>query len=155
MKLFPTASQTVGPFFSIGLAKLHQNTEAALVDWPNAATLQGVVLDGDRNPIPDCVLEFFADNYFARVPTSADGTFEVVIAPAVTCSQVLVFMRGLLLPALTRVYLNEAAAKNDVAVRNVPRDRITTLFARSAGSNNQYEWNVVMQGNDETVFFDF
>ncbi len=154
MKLIPTASQTIGPFFSIGLAKLQQNTEAAIASWPNGATLQGVVSDGDGNPIPDGVLEFFANNYFARVPTDAAGRFQVIVAPSVTCYEVLVFMRGLLLPALTRVYLEESAAESDLALAAVPKERIPTLLAHATSTPRQFHWNVKMQGEDETVFFE-
>lgn len=154
MKLFPTASQTVGPFFSIGLAKLHQNAEAALANWPDGKTLQGTVLDGDHKPIPDCVLEFFAENFFARVATDNDGKYKVILPPSLSHCEVLVFMRGLLLPALTRVYLQNDAAKNDAALATVAQERISTLLATSAGTANHYEWNLQMQGDNETAFFE-
>lgn len=154
MKLIPTSSQTVGPFFSIGLAPLCQNEETALAATPTSITLQGIVLDGDKVPIPDCVLEFFAPDFFARVATSADGQYRVTIPPAASVCEVLVFMRGLLKPTLTRVYLCDDAGKNDIALSAVPKERIATLFACSAGRANHYEWNLQMQGDKETVFFE-
>jgi protocatechuate 3,4-dioxygenase, alpha subunit len=154
MKLTPTSSQTVGPFFSIGLEPLCQNAASALAAERNSLTLRGVVLDGDKAPIPDCVLEFFANGIFARVATSPDGNYQVTIPPATTMCEVLVFMRGLLKPTLTRVYFQESALKNDPAIHNIPGDRTATLAARQLGAK-QYEWNVAMQGESETVFFDF
>ena len=155
MKLIPTASQTVGPFFSIGLEPLCQDVDAALSAAPHSIALQGAVLDGNKEPIPDCVLEFFAANLFARVATTSGGKYRVAIPRASHMCEVLVFMRGLLRPTLTRVYFDELAIEGDVALQNVPGNRISTLVARRLGAQTQHEWNVVMQGEDETVFFDF
>lgn len=155
MKPIPTSSQTVGPFFSIGLEPLCQDTEAALAASPNSIALRGTVNDGNKAPIPDCVLEFFAPNFFARVATSADGQYQVTIPPTATMCEVLVFMRGLLKPTLTRVYFGETALENDPALKNVPSDRKSTLSASHRGNAKQYEWNAVMQGENETVFFHF
>lgn len=154
MKLIPTSSQTVGPFFSIGLAPLCQDAEAMLAALPDSTTLRGVVLDGNRSPIPDCVLEFFAANFFARVATSIDGKYRVTIPSTANMCEVLVFMRGLLKPTLTRIYFQEAAMRGDLALRNVPGDRMATLVARRVSGHDQSEWNVVMQGENETVFFE-
>ncbi len=93
-----SASQTVGPFFVIGLEHLYR----ADLTFPGisgkAITLSGQVLDGDGKPVPDAVLEFWqADakgNYseekceafaagsakftgFARIPTDDSGKFEL------------------------------------------------------------------------------
>jgi protocatechuate 3,4-dioxygenase, alpha subunit len=59
MSKVPTASQTVGPFFSIGFSGM---CRAELV--PHAAagagvTVRGRVLDGEGNPVPDAVLEIW------------------------------------------------------------------------------------------------
>ncbi|HET9805207.1 MAG TPA: hypothetical protein VFP96_18340 [Candidatus Acidoferrum sp.] len=155
MKLIPSSSQTVGPFFSIGLEPLCQDADAALATAPDSLVLRGFVRDGDMAPIPDCLLEFFAPNFFARVATSADGNYRVTIPSAAAMCEVLVFMRGLLKPTLTRVYFEEAALKSDPAIQNVPSGRTSTLAAAQKPGTKQYEWNVAMQGEKETVFFDF
>jgi protocatechuate 3,4-dioxygenase, alpha subunit len=154
MKLIPTASQTVGPFFSLGLAPHYQDAEATLASASDAIVLHGAVVDGDRAPIPDCVLEFFAANFFARVATRSDGQFRVAIPPGAPMCEVLVFMRGLLLPALTRVHLGESTAKGDLSLAAVPNERIPTLLAHPTNAPNEFEWNIRMQGDDETVFFE-
>lgn len=154
MKLVATSSQTVGPFFSIGLAPLCQDAEAVLARLPDAITLRGVVLDGNYSPIPDCVLEFFAADFFARVATSTAGKYRVTIPSAASTCEVLVFMRGLLKPTLTRIYFQEVTMRGDPALKNVPGDRVATLVARTVRGHNQREWNVVMQGENETVFFE-
>ena len=69
---------------------------------------------------------------------------------------VLVFMRGLLRHLVTRIYFaGEAANTNDPIVKLVPAERRQTLIAqRENGGAGRFEWNVHLQGDDETVFFD-
>ena len=65
MALRPTASQTVGPFFSIGLA---DGTRTALVSPsdPDAVRLRGVVLDGQGEPVEDALIEIWQANRAGR-----------------------------------------------------------------------------------------
>ena len=154
MKLIATASQTVGPFFSIGLSHLHQ--DSTKIDSANAQTITGTVVDGDGQPIPDCVLEFWTSTSFARVPTSATGKYSVMLEARTGMYEVLLFMRGLLKPVYTRVYLSEAAkARDEVTSKLVPQDRVGTLVAQPGSMAKQFVWNVKMQGDNETVFFDY
>ena len=154
MSLLTTASQTVGPFFSIGLAHLHQ--DSTKTNSADAQTITGIVVDGDGQPIPDCVLEFWTASSFARVPTSVDGKYSVNVEAGTTMCEVLLFMRGLLKPVYTRVYLCDAAkARDDAASKLVPRDRVGTLIAQPGIAAKQFVWNVKMQGDNETVFFDY
>ena len=68
---------------------------------------------------------------------------------------VTIFMRGLLKQLLTRMYFPDEATNADDPVLNlVPAERRATLVARRKG-DGLLEWNVVLQGRDETVFFDF
>jgi protocatechuate 3,4-dioxygenase, alpha subunit len=68
---------------------------------------------------------------------------------------VTVFMRGLLKQLLTRVYFPDEPANADDPVLNlVSAERRATLIARRTGEG-ALEWNVVLQGKNETVFFDF
>ena len=67
---------------------------------------------------------------------------------------VTVFMRGLLKQLVTRVYFpDDPANADDAVLALVPPARRGTLIARRKG--DALEWNVVLQGRDETVFFDF
>jgi protocatechuate 3,4-dioxygenase alpha subunit len=154
MKLIPTASQTVGPFFSIGLAPLHQ--DAAKFNSAGTIAITGAVADGDGWPIPDCILEFWTSKSFARVPTSADGKYSVALEAGTSMCEVLLFMRGLLKPVYTRVYLSDAAnAIDDPAFNMIPQNRLFTLIAQPGSTTNRFVWNVKMQGDDETLFFDY
>ena len=78
-------------------------------------------------------------------------------APQAPHIVVTVFMRGLLKHLITRVYFpDETANAEDPVLKLVPADRRATLIAkRSATDKNALEWNVILQGPDETVFFDY
>ena len=68
---------------------------------------------------------------------------------------VLVFARGLLKPVLTRMYFPDDARNADdpILSRLVPAERRPTLIAR-AESPNVVTWTIVLQGANETVFFE-
>ena len=67
---------------------------------------------------------------------------------------VTIFARGLLKHLVTRIYFpDEPANASDYILGSVPDERRATLIARAAGLNS-FEWNVILQGNGETVFFE-
>jgi protocatechuate 3,4-dioxygenase, alpha subunit len=67
---------------------------------------------------------------------------------------VTIFMRGLLKQLLTRMYFpDEKANAEDPILALVPAERRPTLIAQKKG--DVLEWTVMLQGRDETVFFDF
>ena len=68
---------------------------------------------------------------------------------------VTIFMRGLLKQLQTRIYFpDDPANAEDPILALVPSERRATLIARPAGGAT-LEWNVALQGRNETVFFDF
>ncbi len=69
---------------------------------------------------------------------------------------VSVCTRGLLRRLVTRIYFPEEAANAaDFALLQVDPERRSTLIAkRSASSPAKLEWDIVLQGANETVFFD-
>ncbi len=180
MKLTPSGSQTVGPFFRLGLEHLCSR-RATRIEDAEIVTVHGKVLDGDGVPVPDAVLEIWhADAQgeysgefdesgravcFTRAATDDQGQFEftfpkpgvVICTPEFTQAPhvaVLVFARGLLRHLLTRIYLPGDWGNTDTILRMIPQERRATLIAReTAGDAHTYEWNVVLQGLDETVFF--
>jgi protocatechuate 3,4-dioxygenase, alpha subunit len=82
-----------------------------------------------------------------RVP-GRDGTLQ---APHL---MVTIFMRGLLKHLVTRVYFpDEPANGEDPILKLVPAERRQTLIAKRK-SGAALEWNVILQGKDETVFFE-
>lgn len=83
-----------------------------------------------------------------RVP-GPDGTLQ---APHLN---VTVFMRGLLKQLQTRMYFpHDPANADDPVLKLVPPERRVTLVAQKR-PDGALEWNLVLQGPQETVFFDF
>jgi len=104
---------------------------------------------------------------FGRIATNERGEFQFsTIKPAPRRDEngpmhaphlaVVLLMRGLLRHLLTRVYFPGEAANNDDAVlRLVPPERRETLLARPVDGNAcELIWNIYLQGERETVFFE-
>jgi protocatechuate 3,4-dioxygenase alpha subunit len=155
----PTPSQTVGPFFSIGLCTRPQH-ELVPEGTAGAVVLHGRVTDGDGEPVPDAVVEAWdrGGGRFGRSGTNAGGAYRLVSArPAAADGQaphlaVLVFARGLLKPLLTRVYLpdEEANAADPVLSALDPAER-ATLVARPDADGVRFD--IRLQGDGRTAFF--
>jgi len=86
-------------------------------------------------------------------PGSVPGPGSSQQAPHLAIS---VFMRGLLKRLTTRMYFpNDERNASDPILNVVEPSRRSTLIAKtSAGSPRALEWNVILQGTNETVFFD-
>ena len=72
---------------------------------------------------------------------------------------VRIFARGLLTHLTTRMYFEDEPDANarDEVLASVPETRRATLLARKAGQESGgvlYRWDVRLQGEGETVFFD-
>jgi len=187
MSLRATTSQTVGPFFSIGMDWLARENLAGAGVSGERVRVRGKVLDGDGQGVPDAILEVWQANAqgkyahpedtqekpieegfrgFGRIVTKEDGSFEfTTIKPGSVSGPdgkgqaphlvVSVFCRGLLRRLVTRMYFpDEAANDEDFALSLAPASRRETMIARRGGSASELEWNVVLQGIGETVFFD-
>ena len=166
MTLVTTGSQTVGPFFHIGLKWLFHDDMSKPAGGSAVTTdstaervaVRGRVIDGDGNGVPDAMVEIWQPDTggFARLPTDADGVFAFTAAKAGHLN-VTIFMRGLLRHLQTRMYFqDEAVNADDPILRLVERSRRETLIARrTSGSPHELEWNIVLQGQDETVFFEW
>jgi len=184
VSLQASASQTVGPFFSIGMSWLYKSELFAGTERPRL-TFEGRVLDGDGLPIVDALLELWqADGEgryaqaqrgedgegglrgFGRVATDEQGRYRFrTIAPGRVPTQagepqaphinVLVLMRGLLRSVRTRIYLpDQPDNAHDPVLLLLPEARRPTLVAAAIGPA-RFSWDVHMQGQHETVFFDF
>ena len=67
---------------------------------------------------------------------------------------VAVFMRGLLIHLVTRIYFpDEPANADDPVLQLVPAARRATLIASKMA--DALQWNVILQGDKETVFFEY
>jgi protocatechuate 3,4-dioxygenase alpha subunit len=105
---------------------------------------------------------------FARVPTDENGAFQFrTIKPGSVPGPdhreqaphlvISIFMRGLLKGLFTRMYFpGESLNANDMVLGLVPEERRSSLIARNiSGPEPTFKWNVILQGEDETVFFDY
>jgi protocatechuate 3,4-dioxygenase alpha subunit len=177
-----SGSQTVGPYFGIGLEYLIDQ-EPVDSSTPGAVELCGKVLDRDGAPVPDALLEFwgadssgaYADAIpssggrpagFHRVATDAQGDYSLILnRPGATPfgdsrlqaphMLVLVFARGLLRHLVTRVYFGDESSNTaDPVLVQVPFERRHTLVAQTDAKNPRvFQWNVILQGKNETAFF--
>ncbi len=141
--------------------------------------IEGVVYDGDGVPVGDAVIETWqadaegrfnaAGNAgftgFGRAETSAAGAYFIetvrpgalpgqngrVQAPHLTVS---VFARGLLVRLATRIYFDgEPGNAEDPVLALVPAERRATLIAKR-GADGVFRFDIRLQGESETVFFD-
>jgi protocatechuate 3,4-dioxygenase, alpha subunit len=149
-----TTSQTIGPFFHEALK------------WANHAgtgeiELRGCVLDGDGNPITDALIEAWLDGVngaegfgLLRQPSDQDGRFvfrlpkQNVNAPL---AHICIFARGCLNHHFTAVFANEM---EHPLLSATSESRRQTLVAKSIDATT-FEWTIRMQGEYETVFFDY
>ncbi len=195
MSTFPlTSSQTVGPFFAPAL--LREDARRNVLTRPETVgeriRIEGRVLDGDRLPVPDAMVEIWQANAhgryhhpadsgsaaldpsflgFGRSGTEEDGSywFETIKPGPVPfnkeCMQapqigVTVFARGLLNHLVTRLYFeDEPTNAEDPVLQCVPNERRATLMASRVANRESgvamviYRFNIVLQGANETAFF--
>ncbi len=186
--LLTTPSQTVGPFFHIGLDSIAINDLVPGGATDKAIVIAGRVLDGDGQPVIDALVEIWQANErgkyrhpedtqekplqvnfrgYGRIATDANGAFRFrtikpgrVPGPNGTQQAphlaINVFMRGLLKHLVTRIYFSdETSNRDDNLLNQVMANRRHTLIAKKTSArDNELEWNIILQGENETVFFD-
>lgn len=185
-RLGVTPSQTVGPFFAIGLT-WDDGPDVVPQGTGGGFWIHGRVLDGNGAPIPDAVVETWqadAHGRFAhpddprgavdwgdfrglgRCGTDDDGRFGIhtikpgpVPGPNGTMQaphiDVTVMARGMLARLVTRIYFPDEDAANaaDPVLSSLPATAASeTLIA--AKSDDGYSFDIHLQGENETVFFD-
>jgi protocatechuate 3,4-dioxygenase, alpha subunit len=169
-----TPSQTVGPFHAIAMRRTG-DPHAVPEGHPGAVWISGRVLDGDGEPVDDAIVETWQSDPvgtaiddgpsvpgFGRCLTNLSGGWAVLTtkprppdgardAPHLS---VAVFARGLLKPVWTRIYFGDEAEANagDAVLALVDPDRRATLLAQPSGEG--YRFDIRLQGEGETVFFD-
>jgi protocatechuate 3,4-dioxygenase alpha subunit len=179
-ELLITPSQTIGPFFADGL----RWKEGAILFPDSApgrhVRLRGAVIDGTGKTVPDSLIEFWQPDAagrfggprdstcsgFGRVMTDEAGHYAIrtVVPGQVAAADgrpqaphvlVVIFSRGLLKPVVTRVYFEGEASNAQDPVLGHCGARAGTLIARRDPSDaDAFGWNVVLQGENETVFFE-
>jgi protocatechuate 3,4-dioxygenase alpha subunit len=146
--------------------------------------IEGFVYDGDGANVPDAMLEIwqadaqgrFSDPQDSRAPsnasfkgfgrcgTGAEGySFETIKPGAVPGLHgkpqaphivLAIFGRGMTMQSMTRIYFDdEPANAGDEVMALVPEDRRGTLIAKKTAPG-VYRFDIHLQGDNETVFFD-
>ncbi len=159
-----TPSQTVGPFYAIGLTRSPRAPQNELADRadPGSVRLIGQLLDGQGTPISDGMVEVWdgVGRRWGRSGTDSEGRFEFVVtkperrpddAPRF---DVLVFARGMLKHELTRIYFQDEAEANaaDPVWSALDEAGRSTLVAEA--ENGALRFDIRMQGPGHTVFFE-
>jgi protocatechuate 3,4-dioxygenase alpha subunit len=178
-----TPFQTVGPYFAIAMPAPGIWRLAGPAVAGERIRVEGRVLDGAGQPVPDALIETWqadaegrypdpaepdrGDGFagFGRVPTDEAGgfAFETVRPGAVPGPLgalqaphllVSVLARGILTRLVTRIYFeDEPTNATDPVLRLVPAARRSTLLARRS-ADGPFRIDLVLQGPNETVFFD-
>jgi protocatechuate 3,4-dioxygenase alpha subunit len=185
-----TPSQTVGPFYAIGLTRRTMNLLATESTQGERVRIEGRVFDGDGQPVPDAMVEIWQANAYGRYnhpddkqekpldpsftgwgrsgtdencfysfetvkPGPVPGSDDSVQAPHLN---VTVFARGMLVHAFTRIYFSdEPANEADAVLKSIKnKTRRRTLIANREDKNGKtvYHFDIHLQGENETVFFD-
>jgi protocatechuate 3,4-dioxygenase alpha subunit len=178
-----TPSQTVGPFFSIGLT-WPDGKDVVPEDETGRFTIHGTVFDGAGDPIPDAVVETWQADPQGRYPhpddprggetsfrgfgrsgTDDEGRWSIhTVKPGLVPGpngamqaphiEVSVFARGLLARVVTRIYFpDEEAANAADPVLSSLPEGTASETLIAAKSEDGYRFDVHLQGEHETVFF--
>ena len=159
-----TPSQTVGPFFGVGLP-FENGEQLAPPGSAGVMRIEGQVLDGKGEPVPDALLEIWQPGTgFGRARTDSEGAFSfTTVKPGAVPApdgrvqaphfNVTVFARGLLRHLVTRMYFPDETEANaaDPVLNLVEPERRDTLIAKDCGGVLHFD--VRLQGERETVFF--
>jgi protocatechuate 3,4-dioxygenase alpha subunit len=191
LPLRQTPSQTVGPFFGVGLTRASPSQSVMVNELTDGQRIriEGTVFDGAGAPIEDALVEVWQANAhgryrheldagpapidpnfsgFGRCATDANGVFHFETVKPGTIQagdgrvhaphlNVAVFARGMLVHAFTRMYFDGDPLDADPTLARVDRDRRGTLVGarvRQGGGPLVYRWDIHLQGDCETVFFD-
>lgn len=165
-----TPSQTVGPYFAYGLTSEQYlydfqsltNNELVSID-DDSIIIRGRVFDGEGNVIPDAMLEIWdnQNDLFGRFGTGTEKDKSFVfktkkpqsVAGNAPFLSIILFMRGQLIHSYTRIYFSdEVANATDEVLSQIEPERRATLIAQK--KENYYLFDIHMQGDNETVFFD-
>ncbi len=184
-----TPSQTVGPFYSIGLTDREMNSLVSDSTHGQRIRVEGQVIDGDGKPVPDAMIEIWQANAYGRYnhpddkqEKPLDGSFtgwgrsgadpngfyffDTIKPGPVPASEssvqaphinITVFARGMLAHAFTRIYFSdEPENETDPVLNSIIKERRQTLIAdrREESGKTIYRFDIRLQGENETVFFD-
>ena len=152
-----TPSQTVGPYYVIGLVR---RDDSLLVERSDPCSMQlvGTLLDGQGTAIADGMVEIWDGERWARSGTGAEGRFSFTVAkPSARTGEtprfdVYVHARGLLRHQLTRIYFPDEPNETDHVFSSLAEEERATVVAEA--EDGALRFDIRMQGDRATVFFE-
>jgi protocatechuate 3,4-dioxygenase alpha subunit len=182
--LIQTPSQTVGPFFAIGLP-WPDGPDVVPEGTPGAFWIRGNVLDGNGEPVPDALVETWqADpngrfnhpddprgasggdfRAFGRSPADVNGLYAIhTVKPGPVPYNdgrlqaphlaVTIMSRGMLDRVVTRIYFGDEEAANASDPFLAAVPEARRATLIAKPNPEGYHLDFHLQGPDETVFFD-
>lgn len=178
-QLYPTADQTVGPYYGIGM-EYPKSEELVPAGSVGSIVLKGHVYDGAGDVVPDAVVEIWQTDFAGNIPTASGGLVRkpesfsgfgrsgtddqgrwgfTTVLPAPTESgkpaffAVAVFARGLLSRLHTRIYVPSPELEADAFLSGLSPERRATLIATEVAGGLRHD--IHLQGEKETVFLAF
>ncbi len=175
-----TPSQTIGPFFHVGL-KWEGGEKVAFQTAGTPLVLTGRVYDGSGAVIADALIETWQAGPdgaaprggpsakaagYSRAATDSEGRYRIETLMPGACTgpggenyppqiHVTIFARGLLKALRTRAILADAeSARTDPLVQAAGARAATLIAARDPKNAGTWHWDIRFQGKDETAFID-
>ncbi|UIX29574.1 protocatechuate 3,4-dioxygenase subunit alpha [Streptomyces sp. GQFP] len=182
--LLPTPSHTVGPFYGYALP-FPEGEQVAPKGHPDTITVHGYVLDGEGNPIPDALLEFWQAapdgsltgapgslrrnpvtgghlgrngtdfTGFGRVATDADGHFALYTLPPGNAGLPYISVCVFARGLLHHLYTRAYLADGADPLLDSLSAERRATLIAAEGLRRTYRFDIRLQGEGETVFLEF
>lgn len=182
--LLPTPSHTVGPFYGYALP-FPEGEQVAPKGHPDTVTLHGYVLDGEGNPIPDALLEFWQAapdgslagapgslrrdpvtggflgrngtdfTGFGRIATDADGHYALYTLPPGNAGLPYISVCVFARGLLTHLYTRAYLADGADPLLDSLPAERRATLVAAEGERRTYRFDIRLQGEGETVFLEF
>ena len=142
----------------------------------NKINISGSVFDGDKKALLDVMIEtwqcnekgiYSSEEGFGRITSNSisgkyslntlkpgfnknyDGTLQ---SPHIMFT---LFARGINTPLITRMYFNKTELKKDLKIYSKVKNKNKESLIAKKIDVNSYLFNIYLQGDNETIFFDF
>ncbi|OAH12562.1 protocatechuate 3,4-dioxygenase subunit alpha [Streptomyces jeddahensis] len=182
--LLPTPSHTVGPFYGYALP-FPEGEQVAPKGHPDTIALHGYVLDGEGNPVPDAILEFWQAGPdgslkgapgslrrdpvtggflgrngvdftgFGRVATDADGHYALYTLPPGNAGVPYISVCVFARGLLHHLYTRAYLADGADPLLDGLPADRRATLLAAEEPNRTYRFDIRLQGEGETVFLEF
>ncbi|MER5181181.1 protocatechuate 3,4-dioxygenase subunit alpha [Streptomyces sp. NPDC002896] len=182
--LLPTPSHTVGPFYGYALP-FPEGEQVAPKGHPDTIALHGYVLDGEGNPVPDAILEFWqagpdgslkgapgslrrdpvTGGYlgrngidftgFGRVATDADGHYALYTLPPGNAGLPYISVCVFARGLLHHLYTRAYLTEGADPLLDTLSADRRATLVAAEEPNRTYRFDIRLQGEGETVFLEF